>query len=542
MTSASTTPIVPGYRIEELAARGGMGVVYRATQLALGRPVALKLISPRLADDPQFRERFQRESQLAASIDHPNVIPVYEAGASDGCLFISMRWVDGTDLNTMIKRGGGLDPARAARIVSQVSAALDAAHAHGLLHRDVKPANVLVAADVREHVYLTDFGLVKRMAGGAKLTPSGELLGTVDYVAPEQIRGGAADRRSDVYSLGCVLFHCLTGAVPFEADDDIATIYAHLNEPPPRPTDVVPGLPRELDAVVARAMAKDPPDRYPSAGELGAAAVAAAGAREDDRRTVARGRPTGIRARRGAVAVALAAVGVSTALVVGGAFKGDERVPVREPRRASAALDDGTLVRERGTDRIYVLKAGAKFPISRVQRAAFGYSPARTRTVSPGALSAIPDVPRDGSLVRTHHGSTVWRVRDGTRYLAYPPSGADVAVIPRSGLLRIPPPPGGRHTSTTLTAPARIMEKRTFLLTAEVRSDAGAPRGVCVFYRVALSGLMERANTHVNNGRCEAHLKVAGVQSIRYSLHFVGARGWRGSNAATPRIPVVAQP
>ena len=251
MISLPAGTTIGGYRIEELAGRGGMGVVYRATQRSLGRPVALKVISPELADDPRFRERFERESRLTASIDHPNVIPLYEAGAAGDALFMSMRWVPGTTLETLIKRGGGLDPARAAAIVAQVGAALDAAHAHGLLHRDVKPANVLVTEDPTEHVYLTDFGLVKRVGTDAHLTRTGQLLGTIDYVAPEQIRGEEVDARSDIYSLGCVLFHALTGRVPFETDNEVTKIYAHLSEPPPRPSDYVSGLPPGLDDVVS---------------------------------------------------------------------------------------------------------------------------------------------------------------------------------------------------------------------------------------------------------------------------------------------------
>jgi hypothetical protein len=540
MTSAPTTPLVAGYRIEKLAARGGMGVVYRATQLSLGRPVALKVISPQFADDPHFRERFQRESRLAASVDHPNVIPVYEAGETDGCLFISMRWVEGTDLNSVIKRSGGIDPQRAAAIVAQLGAALDAAHGCGLLHRDVKPANVLIAAG--GHVYLTDFGLVKRMAGSAKLTRSGDLLGTVDYIAPEQIRG-AVDRRSDVYSLGCVLFHCLTGTVPFEADDDVAKIYAHLNNPPPRPSDVVPGVPAGLDEVVRRAMAKDPDDRYQSAGELGAAAVAAAGVGAEDRPTVASGRPAPRRRRWMVAAAIVAAAGAAVVFVVSGLSDGrDERVTTPRPASAKATLDNGTLVRARGTRTVYLLEAGAKFPITRPQRAALGYERTRPRIVSRHDLAAIPAVPPDGSLVRTDKGTTVWKIRDGTRHLADAAPGADVAVIPQSSLKQIPPPQGGQHTSTTLTTPATITDKRVFLVVADVRSGAGTPRGACVFYRVALSGLKERAHVRTHDGRCEAHLKVGGVARVRYSVHFVGADGWRGSTSVTPPIPVVAQP
>jgi serine/threonine protein kinase len=250
LIDVGTGSVIAGYRIEELAGRGGMGVVYRATQLALDRQVALKLIAPEFANDALFRQRFKRESRLAASIDHPNVIPVHEAGDAEGLLFISMRWVGGTDLDTLIRREGGLEPERAVALVAQVGAALDAAHARGLIHRDVKPGNVLVVPGPVEHVYLTDFGLVKRLRASAALTRSGQLLGTLDYVAPEQIQRTGGDARSDVYSLGCVLFHCVTGRVPFETDDDVAN--AHLNDSPPAPSELAPGLLPVLDLVVAR--------------------------------------------------------------------------------------------------------------------------------------------------------------------------------------------------------------------------------------------------------------------------------------------------
>ena len=263
-----------GYRIEGPAGRGGMGVVYRATQRGLERSVALKLIAAEYAADVEFRNRFQRESRLAASIEHPNVIPVYEAGEHEGALFISMRFVDGSDLKSLLQRDGRIEPVRAARIVNQVGAALDAAHARGLVHRDVKPGNVLVTPD--EHIYLTDFGLTKRAHSESALTKTGQMVGTVDYVAPEQIEGGAVDARSDVYALGCVLYHLLTGRVPFDKPTEMARLYAHVHEAPPKPSDEIPGLPRELDEVVARAMAKDPDERHPSAGDLGRAALAAA--------------------------------------------------------------------------------------------------------------------------------------------------------------------------------------------------------------------------------------------------------------------------
>jgi serine/threonine protein kinase/DNA-binding beta-propeller fold protein YncE len=275
MTDLSNGSVFAGYRLVEVAGQGGMGRVYRATQVALNRPVALKLIVPELADDPDFRARFKRESLLAASIDHPNVIPVYEAGEAEGHLFISMRWVDGTDLRSLILSEGRLAPERAVSIVQQVAGALDAAHRRGLVHRDVKPANVLVTRNGDEHAYLTDFGLTKRAASTTALTATGHFVGTPDYTPPEQIKGEHADARADVYALGCLLYHALTGHTPYPRDSEVAKMYAHLHEPPPSVVEAVPSTPSELDDVISRAMAKEPDDRYPSAGDLGHAARAA---------------------------------------------------------------------------------------------------------------------------------------------------------------------------------------------------------------------------------------------------------------------------
>jgi serine/threonine-protein kinase len=275
MADFSPGSVFAGYRIEAVAGQGGMGRVYRATQVALERLVALKLIVPELADDPDFRARFKRESLLAASIDHPNVVPIYEAGEADGRLFISMRWVDGTDLRSLIVDEGRLEPARAVAILRQLAGALDAAHRSGLVHRDVKPANVLVTRDGEEHAYLTDFGLTKRAASDSGLTATGHFIGTPDYTPPEQIKGEHADARSDVYALGCLLFHCLTGNPPYPRDSEVAKMYAHLQEPPPSVAETLPSAPRELDAVIARAMAKEPDDRYPSAGDFARATAAA---------------------------------------------------------------------------------------------------------------------------------------------------------------------------------------------------------------------------------------------------------------------------
>ena len=276
MAEVTIGSTVGGYRIEAVAGEGGMGRVYRAVQVALHRPVALKLIVPELADDPDFRARFERESLLSAAIDHPNVIPVYEAGEADGRLFIAMRWVEGTDLRSLISRTGPVPPARVVAIGEQVAAALDAAHRSGLVHRDVKPANVMLTdAHGREHAYLTDFGLTKRTASATALTRTGHFVGTPDYMPPEQIKGERADARSDVYALGCLLFHALTGRTPYDRDSDVAKIYAHLNDPPPSVVETVPDAPPGLDAVIGRALAKDADDRYPSAGDLGRAAAAA---------------------------------------------------------------------------------------------------------------------------------------------------------------------------------------------------------------------------------------------------------------------------
>jgi Protein kinase domain/SnoaL-like domain len=260
-----------GCRIEAVAGRGGMGVVYRATELSLGRPVALKLLAPDRAGDREFRERFQREWRMAAAIDHPNVIPIYAAGEHDGSLYLVMRYVGGTDLHALLREQGRLDPERAAELVAQLASALDAAHAAGLVHRDVKPANVLLADD---HAYLSDFGLTRLAGSDTELTGSGQWIGTVEYCSPEQLRGERTDARADVYSLGCVLFAALCGQPPFTQGTVTATMLAHLHDPPPMPSSQ--GAPREFDRVITRALAKRPEDRYPSTGDLGRAALAAA--------------------------------------------------------------------------------------------------------------------------------------------------------------------------------------------------------------------------------------------------------------------------
>src|SRR4051812_39768365 len=265
-----------GYRVDELVGRGGMGVVYRATDVSLERSVALKLLAPELARDESFRRRFATESKVAASLDHPNVIPIYHAGEHDGVLFLAMRFVRGEDLRVRLERSGLLDPAEAARFVAQVGSALDAAHEAGLVHRDVKPANVLL--DGHDHAYLTDFGLTKRLAADTVETRTGQILGTLDYIAPEQIRGEPLGPYTDVYALACMTVHLLTGEVPFTVDTEEGKLWAHLSEPPPLATARRPGLPLAVDAVLTRAMAKDPALRYATAGEFAADAAAAVAA------------------------------------------------------------------------------------------------------------------------------------------------------------------------------------------------------------------------------------------------------------------------
>jgi hypothetical protein len=266
-----------GYRVDAVAGRGGMGVVYRAWDPDLERTVALKVISPELAENAEFRSRFKRESQTAASIRHPNVITIYRAGDDDGLLYIAMEFIDGSDLRDTLKRHGRMDPRWAAWIVGETASALDAAHGRGLVHRDIKPANILIAQEGdRHHVYLTDFGLTKRLDSVKGETKTGMFLGTTDYVAPEQVMGAPLDARADVYALGCVLYHLVTGEVPYPRQQDMAKVLAHMSEPPPSASAHQPGVPPALDEVIKRAMAKDPNARFPSAGDLARAAQAAA--------------------------------------------------------------------------------------------------------------------------------------------------------------------------------------------------------------------------------------------------------------------------
>ena len=243
-----------GHRIEEVIGRGGVSVVYLAEHMRLGRKVALKVLAPHLAEDEAFRERFIRESRMAAAMDHPNIVTVYDAGEVEDNLFISMRYVDGSDLGRLLRTEGALEISRVILLLSQVASALDAAHGQGLVHRDVKPANVLVENHGGlERAYLADFGISKRSTTGSGLTRTGQFVGTVDYVAPEQISGEPIDGRTDVYSLGCVLFQCVAGRVPFPGDTEVATIYRQLHDEPPTLEGFLEAQ-DGIDGVIARAI------------------------------------------------------------------------------------------------------------------------------------------------------------------------------------------------------------------------------------------------------------------------------------------------
>jgi YVTN family beta-propeller protein len=319
-----------GYHIERILGRGGMSVVYLAHDPRLKRNVALKLLAPELAEDEGFRARFLRESQLAASLDHPNVVPVYEAGEADGLLYIAMRYVLGTDLKELLRAESALQPERALTLVGQVAGALDAAHERGLVHRDVKPSNVLLTGRPgHEHCYLADFGL-STSASDRSVAEPGAIVGTIDYVAPEQIRGADVDGRADVYSLACLLYECLVGDVPFRRPSDVAVIYAHLEEPVPKASERAPTLPAAVDAVLERGTAKLPDERWQTCAALVDAARSSLGA--GAARVRVRRRRRGIAAALTGVAAAAAAL---AALMLGGggtAIAGSDSLVRIDPR------------------------------------------------------------------------------------------------------------------------------------------------------------------------------------------------------------------
>ena len=264
-----------GFRVDSLIGEGAMGSVYLA-EASDGRKIALKVLAPELARDERFRQRFLRESQAAAGLDHPHIVPTVASGEEDGLLYLAMAYVDGSDLRLLLGNERLLDTDRALHLLGQVAEALDAAHSAGLVHRDVKPANILVAPGPEGEVaYVCDFGLARHVSSVSSLTGERGFVGTIDYVSPEQVEGGPIDGRADVYSLGCVLFECLSGERPFDRESELSVVFAHLNEPPPRLSELRPELPEAFDAVFATALSKSSADRYATCGELIDAARAA---------------------------------------------------------------------------------------------------------------------------------------------------------------------------------------------------------------------------------------------------------------------------
>ncbi len=309
--------VIAGYRLEEQVGAGGMAVVFRARDLKLGRLVALKVLVPGLAADEAFRRRFIAESRAAAVVDDPHIIPVYEAGEAGGVLFIAMRFVSGGDLRGVLAREGPLTPGRATGLISPVASALDAAHRAGLVHRDVKPANILVDAHLGrpDHVYLSDFGVSKGSISPVSLTGTGQFLGTPRYAAPEQIHGRAMDGRADQYALACVACELLTGQAPFERDQGLAVLLAHLSEPPPPLSARRPGLPAAVDAVLARALAKEPEQRYASCREFADALRDALGVAPYAAAVGAVAEPDPVPASSGTLAAAPATLGADTGTI-----------------------------------------------------------------------------------------------------------------------------------------------------------------------------------------------------------------------------------
>jgi serine/threonine protein kinase len=367
--------VLGGYRIIEPLGSGGTSVVYRAEHVRLGRPAALKLLAPGLGE-ADFSERFLRESQLAASLDHPSIVPIYDAGEEDGLLYIAMACVEGSDLKTLLGREGRLPTRRALRIIGQIGAALEAAHTRGLVHRDVKPANILVAADDR--AYLSDFGVVKELASNGS-TRTGSFIGTIDYCAPEQIEGRDVDARTDVYALACVLYECLAGTPPFHRPSEVAVLNAHLHAPPPKLTRAAPDAPPALEHVISKALSKSPLDRYASTGEFLNAARAAAAERRVHR-------------RRLAVSVSLlvlaALLGAVAALAVRAVAFGDESASAPPapppPRQQSPSLSQLLLASDDGgtlNDVAYSLLVAHQY------KRALPFAQKAVQKVEPGTLT-----------------------------------------------------------------------------------------------------------------------------------------------------------
>jgi hypothetical protein len=366
--------IIGDFRIRELLGAGAMGTVYLADPVEPGPPVAVKIIATGPSHDSRFRERFERECALATSLRHPNVVTTLGSGETEGNLYLAMEYVEGADLRQILRREAPLEPARALRLVGQVADALDAAHGLGLVHRDVKPGNILVTErGGEEHALVCDFGLARHVSSVSSLTGDRGFVGTIDYVPPEQIQGNQVDRRSDLYSLACVLFECLVGAKPFERESELSVVFAHLNDAPPRPTEFRPELPAAWDEFFATALAKEPADRFGTGRELAEAARAAAvGKRRRSRRV-----------RRRAVAAALVAA-LAAAIGVGFGLEGASghaRTEITERAIAGAPLGRSARYYERhfGPARASIA-SGPNFPTLAFQQPEVAvYFPARGR-------------------------------------------------------------------------------------------------------------------------------------------------------------------
>lgn len=397
--------LIAGYRLEEQIGAGGMAVVFRAYDTRLDRQVALKLLAPGLDMDTAARQRFVRESRAAAAVDDPHIIPVFDAGEAGGVLYIAMRYVRGGDVRALVDRSGPLPAGRVAEIVRQAAAALDAAHARGLVHRDVKPANMLVesreGADPPDHLYLSDFGLTKAAAGSTgALTATGQFIGTLDYVAPEQITGRPLDGRCDQYALACSAFELLCGQPPFRREQSLSVMYAHLHDPPPQLALLRSGLPGGLNGVLARALAKDPAGRYGSCGEFAAALREVLGAA----RPAAPARPAQpavlppVPAAASPAAAAPGTAGLTRPAGVPAADPGPRR-PLLGVRAVLAALAA-----------LAVLAGGGYLLASHHSRAAGAADPAR----SPSAVAAAPPLAVPGCTDATAAGQPLGSVSSGT--------------------------------------------------------------------------------------------------------------------------------
>jgi hypothetical protein len=545
--------ILSGYRIDGVIGRGGMGVVYRAEELALGRTVAVKVIAPELLDDPTARERFLREARAAASIEHPHVIPLLHAGDADGTPYLVMRFIDGDDVRTLVRRTGPLASDRAAAIAAQAGDALDAIHVAGLVHRDVKPANVLLGA--HDHVYVTDFGLAKTAVSRGGETRSGQWVGTLDFVAPEQVRGQRVDARTDVYALGGLLFYMLSGAVPFaEYETDEAKLWARLTEAPRRLSAVRADIAPAFDTVLARAMAKDPAKRYPSTGDVGRAALAAARGEDPTQaeRTVAvgaaapRSRPPPIgadertldvpapvaarhprRAPRRAVAIGGAVAAALAVLALGlGLRAGSDSGSDRAPRATAPSVRVGATIERVGRRPNAIAVAGGAVWISSAALDRVTRLDARTGR----RLAAAPRLGRS-IVALAAAGDRVWAMLERPASVVR----LDAAPVRRSGTVGLPADPvaldatpaavwvavRGRRGADVLLRYDASTRRRTarVSLSAGIRAVAASPAGVWVAHR-------NTPTVGFVDGRTLRQTVSARLRQVAYDLTYGAGFAW----------------